>query len=83
MPRKNASAAARAPAKKPMSFKRPWRDVARRKRRQIMVGVVAVCGDVPFTAQTMTGPMGRRCVGFPILHRAAQIFRQKVLRVPI
>lgn len=33
---------------------RPWRDIQRRKSRQIMVGNVAVGGDAPITVQTMT-----------------------------
>ncbi len=33
---------------------RPWRDVMRRKSRQIMVGNVPVGGDAPITVQTMT-----------------------------
>ncbi len=33
---------------------RPWRDIHRRKSRQIMVGSVAVGGDAPITVQTMT-----------------------------
>jgi len=33
---------------------RPWRDIERRKSRQIMVGNVAVGGDAPITVQTMT-----------------------------
>ena len=33
---------------------RPWRDIARRPSRQIMVGNVAVGGDAPVTVQTMT-----------------------------
>ncbi|MBB6124293.1 flavodoxin-dependent (E)-4-hydroxy-3-methylbut-2-enyl-diphosphate synthase [Sphingobium subterraneum] len=33
---------------------RPWRDITRRKSRQIMVGDVAVGGDAPITVQTMT-----------------------------
>jgi (E)-4-hydroxy-3-methylbut-2-enyl-diphosphate synthase len=33
---------------------RPWRDIARRQSRQIMVGNVAVGGDAPVTVQTMT-----------------------------
>ena len=37
----------------PMSI-RPWRDIERRKSRQIMVGNVAVGGDAPVTVQTMT-----------------------------
>jgi (E)-4-hydroxy-3-methylbut-2-enyl-diphosphate synthase len=33
---------------------RPWRDIARRPSRQIMVGAVAVGGGAPVTVQTMT-----------------------------
>ncbi|MCA3255024.1 MAG: flavodoxin-dependent (E)-4-hydroxy-3-methylbut-2-enyl-diphosphate synthase [Alphaproteobacteria bacterium] len=33
---------------------RPWRDITRRKCRQIMVGKVPVGGDAPVTVQTMT-----------------------------
>ncbi len=33
---------------------RPWRDIHRRKSRQIMVGRVPVGGDAPITVQTMT-----------------------------
>jgi len=33
---------------------RPWRDIARRQSRQIMVGNVPVGGDAPVTVQTMT-----------------------------
>jgi (E)-4-hydroxy-3-methylbut-2-enyl-diphosphate synthase len=37
-----------------MSSIRPWRDIARRPSRQIMVGNVPVGGDAPITVQTMT-----------------------------
>ncbi len=37
-----------------MSSIRPWRDIMRRKSRQIMVGNVPVGGDAPITVQTMT-----------------------------
>src|SRR3546814_5991732 len=33
---------------------RPWRDIARRQSRQIMVGNVPVGGGAPVTVQTMT-----------------------------
>ena len=33
---------------------RPWRDIVRRKSRQIMVGKVPVGGDAPIAVQTMT-----------------------------
>ncbi|HMI18680.1 MAG TPA: flavodoxin-dependent (E)-4-hydroxy-3-methylbut-2-enyl-diphosphate synthase [Sphingomonas sp.] len=37
-----------------MSSVRPWRDIARRQSRQIMVGNVPVGGGAPITVQTMT-----------------------------
>ena len=36
---------------------RPWRDIHRRKSRQIMVGKVPVGGDAPITVQTMTNTL--------------------------
>src|SRR3990167_899962 len=36
---------------------RPWRDIARRKCRQIMVGKVTVGGDAPVSVQTMTNTL--------------------------
>jgi (E)-4-hydroxy-3-methylbut-2-enyl-diphosphate synthase len=40
-----------------MSSIRPWRDIARRPSRQIMVGNVPVGGDAPITVQTMTNTL--------------------------
>ena len=40
-----------------MSSLRPWRDIARRSSRQIMVGGVPVGGDAPITVQTMTNTL--------------------------
>ncbi|MBU1755456.1 MAG: flavodoxin-dependent (E)-4-hydroxy-3-methylbut-2-enyl-diphosphate synthase, partial [Alphaproteobacteria bacterium] len=37
-----------------MSSLRPWRDIERRKSRQIMIGKVPVGGDAPISVQTMT-----------------------------
>ncbi|PQO24495.1 4-hydroxy-3-methylbut-2-en-1-yl diphosphate synthase [Rhodobacteraceae bacterium WD3A24] len=37
---------------------RPWRNIARRKSRQIMVGSVPVGGDAPISVQTMTNTDG-------------------------
>ena len=37
-----------------MTSTRPWRDIERRKSRQIMVGSVQVGGDAPISVQTMT-----------------------------
>lgn len=36
---------------------RPWRDIARRQSRQIMVGNVPVGGDAPISVQTMTNTL--------------------------
>ena len=36
---------------------RPYRDIQRRKSRQIMVGTVPVGGDAPITVQTMTNTL--------------------------
>ena len=36
---------------------RPWRDITRRKSRQIHVGSVAVGGDAPISVQTMTNTL--------------------------
>jgi (E)-4-hydroxy-3-methylbut-2-enyl-diphosphate synthase len=36
---------------------RPWRNITRRKSRQIMVGPVPVGGDAPITVQTMTNTL--------------------------
>ena len=36
---------------------RPWRDIQRRKSRQIMVGKVPVGGDAPISVQTMTNTL--------------------------
>jgi (E)-4-hydroxy-3-methylbut-2-enyl-diphosphate synthase len=41
----------------PMSSLRPWRNIERRKSRQIMVGKVPVGGDAPITVQTMTNTL--------------------------
>ena len=40
-----------------MSSVRPWRDIARRQSRQIMVGNVPIGGDAPIAVQTMTNTL--------------------------
>src|SRR6476661_6584345 len=40
-----------------MSSIRPWRDIERRKSRQIMLGSVPVGGDAPVSVQTMTNTL--------------------------
>ncbi|MDE0969939.1 MAG: flavodoxin-dependent (E)-4-hydroxy-3-methylbut-2-enyl-diphosphate synthase [Octadecabacter sp.] len=42
---------------------RPWRNIYRRKSRQIMVGIVPVGGDAPITVQTMTNTLTPDVVG--------------------
>lgn len=41
----------------PMSSVRPWRDIARRECRQIMVGSVPIGGNAPIAVQTMTNTL--------------------------
>ena len=41
----------------PHNHIRPWRNIYRRKSRQIMVGPVAVGGDAPISVQTMTNTL--------------------------
>ena len=45
------------PYKAAMTSIRPWRDIARRKSRQIMVGNIPVGGDAPISVQTMTNTL--------------------------
>ena len=40
-----------------MNHIRPWRNIYRRKSRQIMVGAVPVGGDAPISVQTMTNTL--------------------------
>jgi (E)-4-hydroxy-3-methylbut-2-enyl-diphosphate synthase len=40
-----------------MTSLRPWRDIARRQSRQIMVGNVPIGGDAPIAVQTMTNTL--------------------------
>ena len=47
-----------------MSSIRPWRDIARRQSRQIMVGRVPVGGDAPITVQTMTNTLTSDAIAF-------------------
>jgi hypothetical protein len=39
---------------------RPWRDIQRRKSRQIHVGPVPIGGDAPIAVQTMTNTLTTR-----------------------
>lgn len=46
-----------------MSSIRPWRDIDRRKSRQIMVGNLPVGGDAPISVQTMTNTLTEDITG--------------------
>ena len=51
---------------------RPWRNIHRRKSRQIMVGKLAVGGDAPISVQTMTNTLTTDIVGtIEQVHRCA------------
>src|SRR3546814_11673779 len=45
------------PTRRSSELLRPWRDIERRKSRQIMIGNVPVGGDAPVTVQTMTNTL--------------------------
>ena len=52
---------------------RPWRNIERRKSRQIHVGSVAVGGDAPISVQTMTNtPTPDVAATLDQIHRAAE-----------
>ncbi|MCB1555864.1 MAG: flavodoxin-dependent (E)-4-hydroxy-3-methylbut-2-enyl-diphosphate synthase, partial [Alphaproteobacteria bacterium] len=60
---------------------RPWRHIARRKTRQIMVGTVPVGGDAPITVQTMTNTQTTDVVGTIAQIRRAEDAGVDIVRV--
>ena len=60
---------------------RPWRDIARRKSRQIMVGRVPVGGDAPITVQTMTNTPTEDAVATIAQIRACEEAGADIVRV--
>ena len=60
---------------------RPWRDIYRRKCRQIMVGNVPVGGDAPITVQTMTNTLTSDVSGTIAQIRQAEEAGADVVRV--
>ncbi len=60
---------------------RPWRDITRRKSRQIMVGNVPVGGDAPITVQTMTNTLTHDAVATIDQIRLAEEAGADIVRV--
>src|SRR5262245_6191699 len=56
-----------------MSSIRPWRDIERRKSRQILIGSVPVGGDAPVSVQTMTNtPTSDAAATIDQIHRCEE-----------
>lgn len=62
---------------------RPWRDIPRRKSRQIMVGNVPVGGDAPITVQTMTNTLTTDVAGTIAQVQAAADAGADIVRVSV
>ena len=60
---------------------RPWRDITRRKSRQIMVGKVPVGGDAPIAVQTMTNTLTSDAVATIDQIRACEDVGADIVRV--
>ncbi|MBB6229167.1 (E)-4-hydroxy-3-methylbut-2-enyl-diphosphate synthase [Polymorphobacter multimanifer] len=60
---------------------RPWRDIVRRKSRQIMVGKVPVGGDAPIAVQTMTNTLTSDAVATINQIRACEEVGADIVRV--
>ena len=62
---------------------RPWRNIYRRKSRQIMVGSVPVGGDAPITVQTMTNTLTTDVKGTIEQIQACAEFGVDIVRVSV
>lgn len=62
---------------------RPWRNIERRKSRQIMVGNVPVGGDAPITVQTMTNTLTTDVKGTIAQIQAAADAGADIVRVSV
>ncbi|MGX0902979.1 (E)-4-hydroxy-3-methylbut-2-enyl-diphosphate synthase [Roseovarius sp. MBR-79] len=62
---------------------RPWRNIERRKSRQIMVGPVPVGGDAPITVQTMTNTLTTDVAGTVAQVQAAAEAGADIVRVSV
>src|SRR3546814_12043703 len=60
---------------------RPYRDIVRRRSRQIHVGKVPVGGDAPITLQTMTNTRTTDIAGTIAQVRAMQIAGADIVRI--
>ncbi len=60
---------------------RPWRDINRRKSRQIMVGKVPVGGDAPIAVQTMTNTLTSDAIATIDQIRACEEVGADIVRV--
>ena len=60
---------------------RPWRQIARRKSRQIRVGKVLVGGDAPITVQSMTNTLTTDIQGTIDQIRALELAGADIVRV--
>ncbi|PKQ11777.1 MAG: 4-hydroxy-3-methylbut-2-en-1-yl diphosphate synthase [Alphaproteobacteria bacterium HGW-Alphaproteobacteria-1] len=62
---------------------RPWRNIERRKSRQIMVGAVPVGGDAPISVQTMTNTLTTDVAGTVAQVQAAAEAGADIVRVSV
>lgn len=62
---------------------RPWRNIYRRKSRQIMVGNVPVGGDAPITVQTMTNTLTTDIAGTIAQVQAAADAGADIVRISV
>ena len=62
---------------------RPWRNIERRKSRQIMVGNVPVGGDAPISVQTMTNTLTTDVKGTIAQIQAAADAGADIVRVSV
>ncbi|MFT7593596.1 MAG: (E)-4-hydroxy-3-methylbut-2-enyl-diphosphate synthase [Paracoccaceae bacterium] len=62
---------------------RPWRDIQRRKSRQIMVGNVPVGGDAPIAVQTMTNTLTTDIAGTVAQVQAAAEAGADLVRISV
>ncbi|MDA3857605.1 MAG: flavodoxin-dependent (E)-4-hydroxy-3-methylbut-2-enyl-diphosphate synthase [Roseovarius sp.] len=62
---------------------RPWRNIYRRKSRQIMVGNVPVVGDAPITVQTMTNTLTTDVAGTVAQVQAAAEAGADIVRISV
>ena len=67
----------------PLNHIRPWRNIYRRKSRQIMVGSVPVGGDAPISVQTMTNTLTTDVKGTIEQIQACAEFGVDIVRVSV